>query len=458
MKVLVTGATGFVGNYVLKELAYRGHDIVLVTRDVEKAKSKIGIPHDAFKWDPAKEELPLEALEGVDSVIHLLGENIAAGRWTNSLKDKIYNSRIKGSQNLVSAINKMGSSVKTLVSASAIGFYDINTEEELNENSAKGSNWLSKVCHDWEREALKASSQRTVILRTGVVLGSGGGAMAKMMLPFKMGGGGILGSGKQFMSWIHVKDLASIYVDAIEKESFEGVYNATAPHSLTNHTFTKTLGKILGRPTLFPVPKLALKVLFGEMSSILLDSQNVIPERLVKEGFKFQFENLPDALEDVCHKKKLPPSTVKETHQIFEQYQWLPGERNEVFSFFGKPENLEKITPEWVSFKIIDKSHEDVKEGATFDYKLKIKGLTIIWKTVIERFIPGEEFVDWQKSGPYDVWYHTHRFRDYKGGTLMEDQVYYRVPFGFIGELLLGAYIRKDIQKIFDHRRSAIEG
>jgi uncharacterized protein (TIGR01777 family) len=458
MKVLVTGATGFVGKYILKELAYRGHDIVLVTRNIEKAKKTIGIPHIAFKWDPSAESIPAKALEGVDAVIHLLGENIAAGRWTKSLKNKIYNSRIKGTQNLVSGLNIEGSSVKTLVSSSAVGFYEINTDTDLIESSPKGGNWLSQVCHDWESEALKATHQRTVILRTGVVLGSGGGAMAKMILPFKMGAGGILGSGKQWMSWIHVKDLAALYVDAVEDKAYVGAYNATAPHSVSNHTFTKTLGKTISRPTLFPVPKFALKALFGEMSSILLDSQKVIPERLIKQGFNFSYANLPEALDDVCHKKKLAPSKIKQTHQTFEQFQWLPGERKEVFSFFGKPENLEKITPKWINFKIIKKSHEDVKEGATFDYKLKIKGLPIIWKTVIERFTPGEEFVDWQKSGPYDVWYHTHKFRDYKGGTLMEDQVFYRVPFGFLGELLLGAYIRRDIQKIFDHRRSAIEG
>lgn len=458
MKVLITGATGFVGKYILKELAYRGHEIVIVSRDIEKAKKKIAIPHSAFQWDPSTEELPAEALEGVEAIIHLLGENIAAGRWTKKLKDKIYNSRIKGTKNLVSTINSKGSSVKTLVSSSAIGYYDINTKADLTEDSPKGKNWLSTVCHDWENEVSKAENKRTVILRTGVVLGSDGGAMDKMMLPFKMGVGGILGDGKQWMSWIHVKDLACLFVEAIEKEEYKGVYNAVASGSVNNHRFTKTLGKVLSRPTLFPVPKFALKALFGEMSSILLDSQKVIPKRLTEAGFKFKFDNLTDAFEDVCHKKKLTPSNIKETHQSFEQLQWLPGDREEVFSFFGKPENLEKITPEWLNFKILRSSHEQVKEGSTFDYKLKVKGLPLIWKTVIERFTPGVEFVDWQKSGPYKVWYHTHSFRDYKGGTLMEDSIYYKVPFGFLGELFLGAYIKKDIQKIFEHRRKSIEG
>ncbi len=457
MKVLITGATGFVGKYVLKELAERGHEIVVVSRNIEKAKTRIDIPHEAFKWDPLNEELPLVALEGVEAVIHLLGENIAAGRWTDAQKERIYNSRVIGTKNLVSSINKV-ESVKSLVSSSAVGFYKIDTGEDLNEHSPKGDNWLSTVCDDWENEAKKAENLRGVILRTGVVLGHDGGAMAKMMLPFKMGAGGILGNGKQWMSWIHVKDLASVYVDAIEKDEYSGVYNAVSPKAVSNHSFTKALGSVLSRPTIFPVPKFALKALFGEMASILLDSQKVIPKRLIDSGFKFDYVDIKEAFEDVCHKKKLGQSPIKVTHQVFEQYQWLPGKREEVFSFFGKPENLESITPEWLKFKIIRKSHEEVIEGATFDYKLKIKGFPIVWKSVIERFNPGHEFVDWQISGPYKVWYHTHSFKDYKGGTLMKDQIYYKVPFGFIGELLLGAYIKNDVQKIFEHRRKSIEG
>lgn len=457
MKILVTGATGFVGSSVLRELAYRGHEIVLVTRDVRRAKKKVAIPHTAYKWDPSLEEIPSEALTGVEAVIHLLGENIAGGRWTEKQKAKIYDSRIKGTRNLVAGLNKSECSVKTLISSSAVGIYKIDDHEELTEESSHGSCWLSKVCEDWEEETSKANNQRKVILRTGVVLGPDGGAMDKMMLPFKMGAGGILGNGKQWMSWIHLDDLAKIYVDAAEDSSFEGVYNAVSPHSVTNKTFTKTLGKTLSRPTIFPVPKPALKILFGEMASILLDSQKVIPKRLLGRGFKYNYDNLPEAFENICHKVILTPSKKKETHQVFRQYQWLPGKREEVFSFFERPENLEAITPEWLSFKILRKSQDEVGEGALFDYKLKVKGIPIIWKTVIESYEPGVSFVDWQASGPYKVWHHTHRFRDYKGGTLMEDFVYYKVPFGFVGELLLGAYIRSDIQKIFDHRRAAIE-
>lgn len=458
MKVLVTGATGFVGKYVLKELAYRGHDIVIVSRDPKKAKEKIDLPHDSYKWDPNKEEIPAESLVGVDAVIHLLGENIAAGRWTKSLKDRIYGSRVDGTKNLVNGMNK--ASVKTLISASAVGFYERNKgDKEFTESSSKGEGWLAKVCHDWEAEALKVKEQtRTCLFRIGVVLGSDGGAMEKMLFPFKMGVGGNLGNGKQWMSWVHVKDLASMLVEAAENESYNGVYNATAPHSVTNATFTKTLGRVLGRPTLFPVPSFVLKTLFGDMSTILLDSQKVVPERLVEQGFDFKYSTLPEALENVCHKKKLPPGEKKVVHQLLEQQQWLPDDRKKVFSFFCRPENLEDITPKWMNFKILASTTKEVEEGTEFDYKLRVRGLPLKWKTVIEKWTPEEEFVDWQKRGPYETWYHTHKFTPYKGGTLMEDIVYYKVPGGFLGELILGPLIKRDIEKIFSYRRQKIAG
>ncbi|MBK24849.1 MAG: TIGR01777 family protein [Halobacteriovorax sp.] len=455
MKILVTGATGFVGKYVLKELAYRGHDIVVTTRNPEKAKKNIDLPHDAFKWDPMTEALPMEALEGVDSVIHLLGENIAAGRWTKTLKDKIYYSRVTGTKNLVETLNK--SSATTLVSASAVGFYERNVgDKELTEDSPKGEGWLAKVCHDWEQEALAAKEKRTCIFRIGVVLGSDGGAMDKMLFPFKMGVGGNLGNGNQWMSWVHVKDLATMLVKAAEDSTYEGFYNATAPHSVTNATFTKTLGRILSRPTLFPVPSFVLKTLFGDMSTILLDSQKVVPRRLEEKGFKFEFSTLPEALEDVCHKRKLPPGDKKVVHQKLEKAQWLPDDRKKVFSFFCKPENLEEITPKWMNFKILRSSTPEIQEGTEFDYKLRVRGLPIKWKTIIKKWTPDEEFIDWQKRGPYETWYHTHKFTPYKGGTLMEDIVYYKVPGGFLGELILGPIIKRDIEKIFAYRKQKI--
>lgn len=456
MKVLVTGATGFVGKYVLRELAYRGHDLVVVSRNPEAASKKISLPVEAYKWDPNTEELPAQALEGVDAVIHLLGENIAAGRWTTKLKDKIYGSRVNGTRNLVSSLNK--SSVKTLVSASAIGYYERNVgDKELDETSSKADGWLAKVCDDWEIEANKSNEDiRTSIFRIGVVLGADGGAMEKMLFPFKMGVGGNLGNGSQWMSWIHVVDLARMLVEAVENEAYSGIFNGTAPHSVTNATFTKTLGRTLGRPTLFPVPAFVLKTLFGDMSSILLDSQKVVPKRLKELGFEFEYGNLPEALENVCHKKKLPPGEKKVLHQLHEQAQWLPDDRAKVFSFFCRPENLENITPRWLNFKIVGASTNEVEEGTVFDYKLRVRGLPLKWKTVIEKWTPEKEFVDWQKRGPYETWYHTHRFTPYKGGTLMEDIVYYKVPGGFLGELILGPLIKRDIQKIFEYRKQKI--
>ena len=282
MKVLVTGATGFIGKELIKKLNANGHEILVLTRNSDSAKFRIPVHCEIVTWDPEKYSLSPIVLKGVDAVINLAGEGIADGRWTPKRKRTLTQSRVLSARRLLDAISYMNSKPKVFLSASAIGFYGDQGDQLLNEESAKGNGFLSEVCQSWENETLRAKDLgiRTVALRIGMVLGHDGGALEKMLPPFQLGVGGKLGSGTQWMSWIHIHDLVEMMAFSIENPSADGIYNAVSPNTVRNREFTKTLGQILKRPTLFPVPKLILKIVLGELSELLLGSQRVISRKI----------------------------------------------------------------------------------------------------------------------------------------------------------------------------------
>lgn len=302
MKVLITGGTGFVGSRITRKLLERGDQVNIVTRNVPKGVLKLGKKPQFFKWDPMKETLPEEALEGVDAVINLMGENISESRWNEDDKKRIYDSRVIGTRNLVETINKVGK-IQSFISTSAIGVYgDRPGGEEVTEDTeVEEVDFLSKVCLDWEKasQEVNQNNVRLCVLRVGIVLGKGGGALSKMLTPFKLGVGGVIGSGKQVMSWIHIDDLVDFYLKMVDDSAYKGVVNATAPRPVTNKVFTKTLGKVLNRPTIFPVPRFAAKLAFGDMSTILLEGQKVIPHKALENSFSFKFDSLEKALRDL---------------------------------------------------------------------------------------------------------------------------------------------------------------
>lgn len=305
MKVLVTGATGFVGRVLVRQLLEAGDDVVVLTRHISGAALTLGSKCQFFQWKNTLELPPLEAFVGVDAVINLMGEGIAEKRWSDDQKKKIYNSRIDGTKSLVSAMKELGDKApKSFVSTSAIGIYGPRGDEEITESEkVNGQDFLSHVCVDWEKEALKAESfARVCLLRVGVVLGRNGGALAKMLPIFKLGGGGPLGSGKQWMSWVHIEDLAGMYIRAAKDSTFKGVYNATAPYPATNKDFSKMLGKVLKRPAFAPAPGFVIDAVFGEMSTVLLDGQRVIPKRLDSEAhFHYRYPTLEMALKETAY-------------------------------------------------------------------------------------------------------------------------------------------------------------
>jgi uncharacterized protein (TIGR01777 family) len=300
MKVLVTGATGFVGKRVVKQLLDKGDEVVVLTRNIAKGALCLGSKCKYFLWNDTTMAPPAEAFAGVDGVIHLMGEGIAEKRWSESQKKKIYDSRIITTSKIVEVIEGLEKKPSVFVSASGVGIYGNRGDEEVTEQSSLASDFLAQVCKDWEAEANKAKKLglRVVIVRTGVVLGQDGGALKKMLPIFKLGAGGPVGSGKQYMSWIHVDDLAGMYVEAVKNNSLEGIFNGTAPYPATSKEFARQLGKTLGRPAFAPAPAPALKLVFGEMSQILLEGQKVLPVKFKENKFRFRFPTLEMALKE----------------------------------------------------------------------------------------------------------------------------------------------------------------
>ncbi len=290
MKIVISGASGLVGGALCKSLSSQGHEVIkLVRRDAGPG---------SIKWDPNEGKLDGQQLEGCDAVINLAGEPVAQ-RWNDEIKAKIKESRVKATKLLADTISGLKNPPKVFISASAIGYYGDKGDATVTESSSVGLDFLSEVCRAWEEATSAASNRgiRTVNLRIGVALSPKGGALAKMLPPFMMGGGGILGTGRQYMSWVSLDDLVGVVNFALQNESVKGPVNVVAPNPVTNAEFTKVLGKVIGRPTIFPVPAFGLKLLFGQMAEeMLLTGSKVLPEKLESAGYKFQYPTLEPAL------------------------------------------------------------------------------------------------------------------------------------------------------------------
>lgn len=294
MRVAITGSSGLVGSAVVPALDAAGYEVVRMVRRGTATGEK------AVRWNPGTGEVDAVGLEGLDAVVHLAGENIASGRWTAARKAAVRESRVNGTRLLCDALAGLARPPKTLVCASAIGYYGDRGEELLTEESAPGEGFLPEVCREWEAASEPAARKgiRVVTLRIGVVLSSNGGALSRMLPLFRAGLGGVMGSGKQYMSWISLDDLAGIVLHVLAREDLRGPVNAVAPRPVTNREFTGELGKVLSRPTPLPVPAFALRLAVGrEMAdALLLASARVLPRRLEETGYRFRFPELPEAL------------------------------------------------------------------------------------------------------------------------------------------------------------------
>ena len=292
MRCLVTGGTGFVGRHLVRRLERP----IVVGRDSEKIRNLFS-EAEPYQWSLG-EALDPGMLRGVDTVFHLAGESIFKGRWNEARKKQIMESRLAGTRQLVQALTSLAEPPATLVCASAVGFYGSRGDEPLTESAPPGSDFLARVCQGWEEEAAKAEQAgiRVVSVRIGLVLGRDGGALPLMLTPFRFGLGGRIGSGRQYMSWIHIDDLVAILLFAAANPAVRGPVNGVAPQALTNREFTAALASVLGRPALFTVPGFVLRITLGEFAEVLLSSQRAVPEKISSTGYSFAFPEIRDAL------------------------------------------------------------------------------------------------------------------------------------------------------------------
>ncbi len=304
MKVAITGATGFVGSRLVERLHKEGHQVLVLTRNPSAAQKVF--PNSAFPnleiigYTPTESGSWQQALAGCDGVVNLAGEPIAEGRWTPERKQEILNSRKLGTQKIVEAIAKANPKPSVLVNASAIGYYGTSETATFDETSPSGDDFLAQVCQAWEAEAqkVKATGTRLVILRLGIVLGMGG-AVAKMVTPFKLYTGGPIGTGRQWFSWIHREDIVNLILLALTRSDIEGVLNATAPNPVRMAEFCQTMGQVLNRPSWLPVPSFALEALMGDGAMVVLEGQQVLPKRTLANGFEYQYPTVKQALEEI---------------------------------------------------------------------------------------------------------------------------------------------------------------
>jgi uncharacterized protein (TIGR01777 family) len=399
-----------------------------------------------------------------DAVVNLAGEPLMGGRWTAARRAVLERSRIAVTEQLVQAMAEAKTCPRVFISGSAVGYYGDRGNEPLTEASSGGGDFLARLCRRWESAALEAErlGVRVVLLRTGVALGRAGGALAQMLPPFKLGVGGPVGSGKEYLPWIHLHDLVKIIAVALVDDRYRGPVNGVAPEQATSQTFAHALGRALHRPAMFPVPAIALKAIFGEAATVLLASQRVDPRVLRERQFAFDFPTLDSALEDIVGGTAVDispaqsrPEAAGEARYELRARTVIDAPLDQTFAFFSKPANLGVITPAAMSFSIQGQV-PPMATGAMIDYRVRVGPLPVRWRTRITTWEPGRTFADLQEKGPYRFWWHEHRFQADGPRTVMEDRVYYTPPLGLFGRLANRVFIRTALRKIFQYRGDVI--
>ncbi len=297
LRVTVSGATGLVGSRLVRALQERGEEVTVLSRSAARARERLG-DVSAVEWDLLAEPAPAAALDGREAIFHLAGEPVSQ-RWSAEARRAIRDSRVLGTRNLLDGLAAVQARPRVLVSSSAIGYYGARGEEPIDEEAPAGRDFLAQVCAAWEAEAERATGlgMRLVTVRTGVVLDASGGALAKMLPPFRLGVGGPVAGGEQYISWVHLDDLVALMLAALDDEQWSGPINATAPEPVTNANFSRALGRALGRPAVIPVPKLAMRALYGEMAELITSGARVVPARPLMLGYEFLHPRLEEALQ-----------------------------------------------------------------------------------------------------------------------------------------------------------------
>lgn len=465
MKVLVTGATGFIGRGVCLALRGRGHEVVAWVRSPERALPVLGAEVDRVPVSDG----PARALEGVDAVVNLAGAPIV-GRWTPQRRARLRHSRVDLTRSLVQAMADRSPRPRALVSASAVGYYGDGGHDALSEDHPAGSDFLAELCREWESAAFAARDLgiRVAVPRIGVVLGLEGGALPGIEASFDAGFGTVVGSGHQYVPWIHREDLVQMLVTALEDDRWSGPFNATAPHPVTMGDLVRALGTVRHRPVLARVPPVALRLALGDAAAIFTASLRAVPARARSYDFAFRWPHIADALHDLRvdprgvqtgpahHQPDHPYLRNRPPRHLLQQTTRIPAPLESVFPFFSQAANLGALTPPTLSFAIRTPEPIAMDEGTTIDYRIRLRGLPLSWRTVIEAWDPPHRFVDAQHAGPYASWFHEHRFVAEGNHTRMEDRVWYSPPLGPVGLAAHTVSIRPQLRAIFRYRAGAV--
>lgn len=473
--VVLTGATGFVGRFVVLRLLARGYRVSVLVRNVERARQQLG--RQGVELVALDDEAALrKALQSVQTLIHLAGAPVAQ-RWTASHKKAMWESRIGLAQRLSRIIQTHSAHLPTIINAGGIGIYGDKGSDPVTEASGSGQGFLAELAQAWEAvwDTLRNAGSRVVQLRIGVVLGLEGGFLQKVLPPTELGMGAVLGSGKQYVPWVHLVDLARMIEWAIKTPEASGPYNACSPFAATHKALVQELAQACNGGAPFRVPRWVLRLAMGEMASMLCEGQNASPTRALSQGFEFQYPDLRPALDEILHGADLEMPAADSLPQgepyiddtkpdrELRHQSLLKAPLSEVFDFFSKAENLSVLTPPGMAFKIRTPLPIEMHKGRLIDYKIALGPLSFPWRTRIEQWEEQSHFVDAQLIGPYASWFHEHRFEAVDDQTTkMTDHVYYRVglkkiPLGPIGRLIEKVFVRPQLRRIFSYRDRMIQ-
>jgi uncharacterized protein (TIGR01777 family) len=446
--VLIIGGSGFIAERIGEYLVAGGFVVRVLSRNPEATEGTLAFPAEVFGWDG--ESISDAAISGCYGVINLAGESIADGRWNHQKKAMIETSRIKATAALAAALKATSNLPQVVIQGSAIGIYGNNSLERKDETAEAASDFLAGVCRKWERVSANFPANiRLVIMRTGMVLGWSGGALPELAGIYARGFGAVLGSGKQWMNWIHIDDIAAFVLEALNNPDFSGPFNLVAPENCTNRSFHERLCKYYPITSPLPVPAFVLKAVLGEKSTIVLNGPEVVADKLLGYGFAFAFPKLDGALNELYGFREYPGEFALQVKQ------YIPKQIAEIWPFFSSETNLEKLTPTWLGFHVVGKNSAEIEEGTKISYKLNVHGIPLAWESQIIEWKSEQEFVDRQCKGPFKIWHHRHLFKKLAHGVQITDFIQFRLPF-FPFSLPASEFILKDLKKIFSYRKIAV--
>lgn len=447
MRILITGATGLVGRHLCKALLEAGHSLTVVTRCQKKYDELVGLPAFILEHDLNQGVISSSVLEAIEVIIHLAGENIGGSKWTKNFKQKLHNSRVLTTQNLLDSFKPLKQKVlSTVISASGIDIYPPSDQEYHEETPTTNKSFLSHLCQEWEKSAIERAKHlniRSIQARFGLVL-SRDSKVLEEMEPFARKG--LLGriSGKDFwMSWIYIEDLIRALIFCIENTQIQGPINCTSPHPCLHSDFIRTLNQSFGKKDFLPAPKTLLSLFKGDLIHSVTKSHKVIPRQLESMGFSFHFKDIASTLTSMYQDFQ---ATLR-----YEGWLWFPQSIEKVFEFCTFLENVKKISPPWIKFQLNKENPLKITKDTEFGYTFCIHRLTIKTKAKIVAYKKPYFFADENiKGGFFHKWHHKHYFKTLAGGTLVTDQISYQLPKGL--NLLGSFWAKSDIKKIFDYR------